>query len=154
MQNFKRFSPLVSGVVLATVFGGAHAQTSATLYGIVDAGLRFSSGLDASYGASATSSQAINSGIDNTSRIGIRGTEDLGGGMKALFNLESGINIDAGSTVSATKLFDRAAVVGLQAGWGTLTFGRQTTVLADALGIVDPLTVRFPSFTPTSRLPP
>jgi predicted porin len=118
------------------------------VYGILDAAVRYSRGLDAANGASNSSHFAVNSGINNTSRFGLRGTEDLGGGLKAVFTLESGINLDTGAQANATKLFDRAATVGLQGDWGTATFGRQTTVLADTLATVDPLGVRFPSFNP------
>lgn len=126
----------------------AQAQSSVTIYGILDSSVRYSSGLDAAYAGSATNTTAINSGVNTTSRFGFRGTEDLGGGLSAIFNLESGVNVDTGASVSATKLFDRAAYVGLQAGWGTLTLGRQTTVLADTVGAVDPLGSRFASFNP------
>jgi predicted porin len=126
----------------------AQAQGTVTVYGIVDAGLRYGSGLDAAYAASSTSATVVNSGINSTSRFGFRGTEDLGGGLKAVFNLESGINADTGASTNATKLFDRAANVGLQGDWGTLTAGRQTTVLADVVGAVDPLASRFASFNP------
>lgn len=128
--------------------GTAQAQSTVTVYGIVDAAVRYGSGLDAAYNGSNASDFAVNSGINNTSRFGLRGTEDLGGGLKAVFNLESGINVDTGAQANATKLFDRAATVGLQGDWGTVTFGRQTTVLADTVGAVDPLGVRFASFNP------
>jgi predicted porin len=128
--------------------GAVQAQSGVTVYGILDASVRYSSGLDAAYNGTNTSDFAVNSGINNTSRFGLRGTEDLGDGLKAVFNLESGINVDTGAQANATKLFDRAATVGLQGDWGTVTLGRQTTVLADTLSTIDPLGVRFPSFNP------
>ena len=140
--------PLALVALSLLAAGTAQAQSSVTVYGILDAAVRFSSGLDAAYNGSATSSVAVNSGINNTSRFGLRGVEDIGGGLKVVFNLESGVNVDTGAQANATKLFDRAATVGLQGDWGTATFGRQTTVLADTLGTVDPLGVRFPSFNP------
>jgi predicted porin len=138
--------PLLGLSLLAFACAG-HAQSSVTLYGIADAGVRYSSGLNAAYGGDAGSSTAVNSGINTTSRFGFRGSEDLGGGLKATFNLESAVNLDTGAG-NATKLFDRAAVVGLQGGWGSVTAGRQTTVLADVVGAVDPLGSRFASFNP------
>lgn len=126
----------------------AFAQSSVTLYGIADASLRYTDGLSASNAAASGTATAVNSGVNNTSRFGFRGNEDLGGGMAAVFNLESGINIDTGAQASATKFFDRASYVGLKAGWGTVTMGRQTTVLADALSPVDPMGVRFAGFNP------
>jgi predicted porin len=68
----------------------AQAQSSVTIYGILDSSVRYSSGLDAAYAGSATNTTAINSGVNTTSRFGFRGTEDLGGGLSAIFNLESG----------------------------------------------------------------
>lgn len=148
MTKTSHFTGALCAIALASGFGSAHAQSSVTIYGILDGSVRYASGLDAAYGGAATSQAVVNSGVNTTSRFGFRGTEDLGGGLKAIFNLESGINLDAGSNVSATKLFDRAAVVGLQGDWGTVTLGRQNTVLADTVGLVDPLGVRFASFNP------
>jgi predicted porin len=125
-----------------------NAQSTVTLYGIADASVRYVDGLNAANAAAAGSDTTVSSGVDNTSRFGLRGSEDLGGGMSAIFNLESGINIDTGAQANATKLFDRASYVGLKATWGTVTMGRQTTALADALGPVDPLGFRFAGFNP------
>lgn len=141
------FKLLAALSVLGSV-GAACAQSSITIYGIADASLRYTDGLNASNAAATGSASAVSSGINNTSRFGFRGSEDLGGGLSAIFNLESGINVDTGAQASSTKFFDRASVVGLKADWGTTTMGRQTTVLADSLGPVDPLGVRFASFNP------
>lgn len=125
------------------------AQTSSvTLYGIVDLGARHGSGLTAGNAPSPESTSSLGSGIHTTSRWGLRGTEDLGGGAKALFQLESGINADAGTSANASKYFDRASWVALQKDWGTLALGRQTTTLADAISPVDPLGMRFAGFNP------
>ena len=126
----------------------ANAQSTVTVYGIADASVRFTDGLSAANAAANLSATALSSGVNNTSRFGLRGSEDLGGGLAAIFNLESGINIDTGAQANATKLFDRASYMGLKANWGTITLGRQTTVLADALSPVDPLGVRFAGFNP------
>lgn len=136
------------GLSLLALTSAGHAQSSVTLYGVADAGVRYGSGLTAAYAGSADSSSAVNSGINTTSRFGFRGSEDLGGGLKAIFNLESGVNLDTGASANATKLFDRAAIVGLQGSWGAVTLGRQTTVLADVVSATDPLGSRFASFNP------
>lgn len=140
-------APLLGLSLLALACAG-HAQSSVTLYGVADAGVRYGSGLTAANAGSADSSTAVNSGINTTSRFGFRGSEDLGGGLKAIFNLESGANLDTGASANATKLFDRAAIVGLQGSWGTVTLGRQTTVLADVVSATDPLGSRFAGFNP------
>ncbi|WP_404303258.1 porin [Alicycliphilus denitrificans] len=135
--------------LLAATAAPAFAQASgATLYGIVDLGVRHASGLTPGYAPSADSRASLNSGVDNTSRWGLRGSEDLGGGAKALFHLEAGINADTGASANSSKFFDRASWLGLQGGWGTLAAGRQTTLLADAVSPVDPLGMRFASFNP------
>ena len=77
--------------------GGAFAQSTVTLYGVVDLGLRNGSGLTASNAPASGSAHSLGSGIHTTSRWGLRGSEDLGGGAKALFNLESGLNADTGA---------------------------------------------------------
>ena len=147
-RTSKRISKSLLGPSILASACAAQAQSNVTLYGILDAAVRTSSGLDAAYAGSATHSTVVNSGINTTSRFGFRGSEDLGGGLKAVFNLESGVNIDTGASASATKLSDRAAWLGLQGDWGTLSAGRQTTVLADVVGAVDPLSSRFAGFNP------
>ena len=148
MKNTYRFGRATLVLSLLALAGLANAQSSATVYGIVDAGLRSGDGLDSAYAASAGSATVVNSGINTTSRLGYRGAEDLGAGLQAIFNFESGLNVDAGAPVNAAKFFDRASVVGLKGEWGTLTVGRQTTLLADINGQVDPLSSRFASFNP------
>ncbi|MBF9264389.1 porin [Acidovorax cattleyae] len=66
---------------------------------------------------SPSSAAGIASGVDNTSRFGLRGREDLGGGLHAVFNLETGLNLDTGTQANATKFFDRATIVGLGGRW-------------------------------------
>ncbi len=154
-MNFRQQLPRTALAVALMGLGlAAHAQaqgqaqSTVTIYGIIDSGLRYGDGLDGAYAGIAGNTTVVNSGINTTSRLGYRGTEDLGGGLKAVFNLESGLNIDTGATSNATKFFDRASVVGLQGGFGTVTLGRQTTLLADTNGVIDPLGSRFASFNP------
>ncbi|XAH23471.1 porin [Xylophilus sp. GW821-FHT01B05] len=137
-------------LALCAALAGSHAmaQTSnVTLYGIADASVRHASGLSPSFAPAAGSFSGLNSGVDNTSRWGLRGTEDLGGGLRALFLLEAGLNLDTGTSVNS-KYFDRGSYLGLSGPWGTVTAGRQTTVLADAISPVDPLGMRVASFNP------
>ncbi len=126
----------------------AFSQSSLTLYGIADAGVRHVSGLSAANAPAATSVTGVSSGVNNTSRFGLRGREDLGGGLYALLHLETGLNIDTGSQANAGKFFDRAAIVGLGGAWGQVTAGRQTNLLADAISPVDAVGMRFASFNP------
>lgn len=126
----------------------SNPSSALTLYGVVDLGLRHASGLTATNAPAPGSQHSLGSGIHTTSRWGVRGSEDLGGGARALFNLESGLNADTGAPANSAKYFDRASWVGLQAGWATVALGRQTTLLADAISPVDPLAMRFASFNP------
>jgi predicted porin len=130
----------------------ASAQSTVALYGVADLGYRSVKGLDAGNAASPANATALASGINTTSRMGFRGSEDLGNGLKAEFNLETGWNLDSGVQANATKFFDRASFVGLRGNWGGVTVGRQTTVLADALGTIDPMGNRFAGFNPNIQI--
>ncbi|WP_321867826.1 porin [Paraburkholderia tropica] len=117
----------------AIVLGGiapAYAQSSVTLYGIIDTGVEYVSHANAA-GDSLVRMPAITGSLP--SRWGLRGTEDLGGGLKALFTLESGFNVRGGDMGQGGRLFGRQAWVGLGSNYGTLTFGRQYTMTYIAL---------------------
>ncbi|SIT51812.1 Porin Gram-negative type [Paraburkholderia piptadeniae] len=108
----------------------AHAQSSVTLYGLIDAGLMYTNNVQKS-GTSGALWQAT-SGTINGSRFGVRGAEDLGGGYKALFVLENGFNVQNGTLGQHSRLFGRQAYVGLGSStYGTLTLGRQYDSLVD-----------------------
>lgn len=126
----------------------AQSASSVTLYGIVDVAVRSQTGLTSTYGRSPADTSVVASGVGPTSRWGVRGTEDLGGGLRATFNLESGINVDAGVPANAVSYFDRASTVGLAGAWGAVTLGRQNTVLADSAGVADPIGLRFAGLNP------
>jgi predicted porin len=142
-----RHPSVLTALLIAS--GPCLAQSSVSLYGIVDAGVRSLHGLAANntpLPSGATTS--LSSGVDNTSRWGIRGQESLGGGWNALLRLEGGINADSGTQAKGDRLFDRQAWVGLEGPWGSVALGRQPTLLSDALLPVDPLGKRFASFNP------
>jgi predicted porin len=138
---------LIALAVLASA-GVASAQSSVTLFGIVDATLAFGKG------SISNKTQLTNSGY-NSSRLGFRGTEDLGGGMSASFWLEAGVNNDNGSG-AATSLnnqstgtstasagtqgltFNRRSTVSLGGGWGELRLGRDYTPQFWNLTVFDP----------------
>lgn len=110
---------LVVPALLGSVALGAAAQSasSVTLYGVVDAYAQFVNGSE--------SINRIQSGGLSGSRFGFRGSEDLGGGMRAVFTLESGFNSDDGTIGQGGTFFGRQAFVGLQDSWGSVTLGRQ-----------------------------
>jgi predicted porin len=100
----------------------ALAQSQVAIYGIVDSGLVHTNNTNAD-GDSQTKVPGLTGSVP--SRIGFRGSEDLGGRLQAVFVLEGGINVDTGSSSQGSRLFGRQAYVGLKTGFGTLTVGRQ-----------------------------
>lgn len=101
----------------------AQAQSGVSLYGRLDVGLRYTrSGGDANIHPTKLE---LTSGATSSSRLGFRGAEDLGGGMKALFVLEMGINPDTGTLGQSGRGFGRQSFVGLDTGYGVWTLGRQ-----------------------------
>lgn len=101
--------------------GAAFAQSSVTLYGVADIGLQDTNAPGSKL--QLNSSATLNNG---TSRWGIRGTEDLGGGLKAGFNFEAGLSLDDGKTgQSGGNYFSRAAYMTLAGGFGELSLGRR-----------------------------
>src|ERR1700754_65523 len=102
---------LAAATALISITSSVHAQSSVTLYGIVDAGLIYSNNV-AKGSAHGALFQAT-SGEINGSRFGLRGAEDLGGGLKAIFVLENGFNVENGKLGQDNKLFGRQAFVGL-----------------------------------------
>ncbi|EJM95757.1 porin [Herbaspirillum sp. YR522] len=122
---------LIALALLGLGASAANAQGSVTIYGIVDAGVSYMSNVKKAGVNENGSRFGVESGGLSSSRIGFRGTEDLGGGLKALFVLENGFNADSGAMGSSGVLFDRKSVVGLSGGFGTVTVGRQSDFLDD-----------------------
>lgn len=112
--------PLFAAALLAAGLTPAFAQNSVNIYGIVDAGLVREMG-------GTSNATKVSTGVGSVSRIGFRGTEDLGGGMSALFVLETGFKTDTGEVDTAGTIFNRQALVGLKSELGTVTLGRQYT---------------------------
>jgi predicted porin len=106
----------------------AHAQSSVTLYGIIDAGINYVSN------AGGGRQIALTSGVNNGSRFGLRGSEDLGGGLKAIFQLENGFDVSSGKLQQGGLMFGRQAFVGLSNNVGSLTLGRQYDSVVDYMG--------------------
>ena len=129
----------LSCTVLAGAMSYAHAQSSVTLYGIVDTSVRYLTN------ANATNDSQVSMGVGpiTGSRWGLKGSEDLGAGLKTVFRLENGFNLWNGQMASSNTLFNRMAYVGLSSDrYGAVTLGRQNTPLFDQLGnVYDPLTV-------------
>src|SRR5690625_1780327 len=138
---------LLAAALMVGFAGVAQAETSVTLYGVVDGGIGYErlkgsvAGVDAdgdvfgyyaregrSYSVRNTRTGLL-SGVQRGNRWGLRGSEDLGNGLRMIFQLESGFDIADGHSAQGGRLFGREAHFGLAGdSWGQLTFGRQTTV--------------------------
>lgn len=134
-------------VLFAVACGSAFAQSSVTPYGVVDVGVQWNKQY-----ASSTNAQesvwSVDSGYQSGSRWGLRGSESLGGGLKAIFTLESGFDISTGVSGQGGALFGRQAWVGFQGGWGTLVAGRIATPSSgtgsfDMFSAIDPFGTGF-----------
>jgi predicted porin len=106
--------------VLAAASASASAQSSVTLFGIVDAGVRYVKNGDDKV-------KSLSSNGANTSRLGFRGVEDLGDGLKAGFWLETGLNPDTGTTSDSTRFWNRRSTVSLSGNFGEVRLGRDFT---------------------------
>jgi predicted porin len=116
----KRIATLALAAAAVAAASGAHAQSTVTLFGVVDANVR-----DVKNGGDSVKSLS-NNGL-NSSRLGFRGVEDLGGGLKASFWLEHGFNIDTGTQTDATRFWNRRSTVSLSGGFGEIRLGRDFT---------------------------
>ena len=125
---------LIALAVLAAS-GAAMAQSSVTLYGVLDTGVSYFKGDDSVYGLTKT-------GGNVNSRLGFRGVEDLGNGLKATFNLEGGFNVDDGTGYLGKDdetgfQFRRTSTVGLAGNFGEVRFGRMLTSSYNAVSRYD-----------------
>ncbi|WP_430232958.1 porin [Paraburkholderia tropica] len=131
MKTLKARLALTGAVLAGAGIGNAHAQSSITLYGIVDAGI--------SYLKTQNGNRfSLLSGGLSGNRWGLKGSEDLGGGMKAIFQLESGFAIGTGKSLQSSREFGRQSFVGLSGDrWGSLVAGRMYDPIVD---LVQPIT--------------
>lgn len=140
----------------------AYGQSNVTLYGVTDTAIEYVTNvasrtptINATTGAITQQpgggrASLISSGGLSGSRWGLRGSEDLGNGLQAVFTLESGFGLDTGVSAQGGRLFGRQAFVGLQKeGYGRLSFGRQYSTMFDALANFDPL-YYAPLYEPSS----
>ncbi|MFM0546837.1 porin [Paraburkholderia strydomiana] len=129
-MKYGRSVILAAGVFSASAF----AQSSVTLYGVLDTGVEYVSHANAA-GGYVVRMPGITGELP--SRWGMRGSEDLGSGLKASFVLESGFNMRGGDSGQGGRLFGRQAWMGLEGPWGALSFGRQYTMTYWAISDAD-----------------
>ncbi|MFL9886531.1 porin [Paraburkholderia agricolaris] len=133
----KRIALSTLSLALLGVTGVAHAQSSVTLYGLIDESVQFVHNTQNSAGKNSNLTQMYGGNLQGD-RFGLKGTEDLGGGLKAIFQLENGFDVNTGKLGQGGKMFGRQAYVGLTGDqWGTFTLGRQYDPVVD---LVQPLT--------------
>ncbi|TWI44884.1 putative porin [Pseudoduganella flava] len=129
----KHIKHAVTAALALAGAGAAQAQSQVQLYGIVDAGVV------AEYGTPGGTTTAVSGGIASGSRLGLKGKEDLGDGLAAVFVLESGFASDTGTSSHGGRLFGRQAWVGLTGPFGGISAGRQYSPYYKALGdMADP----------------
>ena len=124
----KKFATLA---VLAAISGGAYAQSQVTLFGVLDEAARYVKNGD-------LKQKSLVSGGINTSRLGVRGTEDLGDGLKAGFWLETGLNADSGTQSDGTRFWNRRSTVSLLGNFGEVRLGRDFTPTYTGYSDYDP----------------
>ncbi|TFL13838.1 porin [Pusillimonas caeni] len=132
---------LLVAALIAGFAGAAQAETSVTLYGRVDGGIGYQQfkGTNPTTGESFKGSNTgMANGVMGGNRWGLKGAEDLGEGLQAVFVLENGFNLSDGT--QSDGMFGRQATLGLKSSsWGQLDFGRQTTVASKYLaGVASP----------------
>ena len=124
---------LVAAGVLALATGALQAQTM-TIYGLLDTGIEYVNNV----GADRSSLKRMPGQSGSLpSRLGFRGSEELGNGLSAVFTLEQGLLPDTGTLGQGGRVFGRQAFVGLSGAWGTLSLGRQYTMLFWSLSDAD-----------------
>src|SRR6195952_4433837 len=131
---------LLALAVLTAASGAAFAQSSVTIYGKVDLGLVYDSG--------AGKSVRISSGVTGGSRLGFKGVEDLGGGMKAAFQLETGYCADSAAgapnfCTGSNNFMGRQAHGDLTGSFGALSAGRQYSLGFNNIATIDPFGAGF-----------
>ena len=145
-------SLLTAALVAGFAATGAQAQSTVTLYGILDGGIQFQQFKGTTQAGNSFKSNYTGaaSGVNSGNRWGLKGSEDLGNGLKAVFTLESGFSIGTGETAQDVRdgeprLFGRQATVGIQSDvWGLIELGRQTNIASKYLaGVATPFGIDF-----------
>jgi predicted porin len=138
---------LLAAALMAGFAGVAQAETSVTLYGIIDTGIGYQQikGSDAKGNDFKFSKTGLINGVQSGSRWGLKGAEDLGNGLRAVFVLESGFDSSTGDSAQGGRLFGRQLTVGLASdSWGQIDLGRQTNIASKYFGdIASPFGASF-----------
>ena len=123
--EFLKMKKTLAALAVLGAFGAGSAYAAdVTVYGVVDLGLKYTHADSDKQGEDATDKLEMASGMQSGSRFGLKGTEDLGNGMKVGFVLENGFSADDGSLGNDGRLFGREAQVNLSGAFGEISFGR------------------------------
>jgi predicted porin len=145
-MNKKLMAAAVAGALAIPAV--AFAQSSVTLYGTIDTGIRNQSKVI--NGATDGTVTSMTDGLYRTNRWGMKGSEDLGGGLKANFKLEGQYSSDTGAGPGGGATFARTSVVGLSSGESEFHLGRDYTVNFKQLGIYDPMSYNYTGIMPNA----
>lgn len=148
MTRLKFHKPAAIAMLCVTfgVYGtSVHAQSSVTLYGIIDGGLLYTSKtLNPTTGQNSGHRLSMTSSGMSPTLFGLSGTEDLGAGMKAIFKLESGFNVtNGGFDVSNGNMFGRQAWIGIESNYGTVKGGVQYSPFVLSIIATDPRSASY-----------
>jgi len=136
---------LLAVAILGALSANAMAQSSVTMYGSIDGGLRELTNVNSAGDNQLT---MASNGTFRSNRLGFKGSEDLGHGLKANFVLEMGYVTGTGALNNTTnQLFQREARVGVSGNFGSIDLGRQYTVAYKTILAFDPFDYRYPSIT-------
>ncbi|WDZ95160.1 porin [Herbaspirillum sp. WKF16] len=133
-MHFTNKTKLLPVALLLAAAPAAYAQSSVTIYGVLDV---YTAYQKSTVGGKNTSLWAMGNNGEMTSRLGFKGSEDLGGGYRATFNLENGFDPSTGGQQNNYRLFDRQSWVGLGGGFGEVRVGRQNTPMFLYAGNMD-----------------
>jgi predicted porin len=119
---------ILVAAAVAAFASAAHAQSTVTLYGLIDEGFDFTNNV------AGSKSYSLQSGYLQGSRWGLKGSEDLGGGLNAIFQVENGFDVNNGRLGQGGLMFGRQAYVGVSSStYGVVTLGRQYDSVVDYL---------------------
>ncbi len=143
---------LLTVAVASALAMPAVALAQVTVYGTIDGGLRQQSKIYTGVGANSDSQMTVDNGQRTTNRWGLKGSEDLGGGMMANFTLEGNYAADTGNGPTGGATFARKSIVGLSSGGNSVDIGRDYTVNFKAQGIYDPMSYTYTGVTPAATV--
>jgi predicted porin len=143
----KRFA--LGLLTLAPLAGLVHADPAVRIFGSVDGGIRYQTNANAAGDSKVTMGS---NGYYNSNKLDFAGSEELGGGLKVDFLLESGFNLGTGQLDNTTgTLFQRQSFIRMSSPLGAISIGRQYTIAHDFILVYDPFGFRFTPLIPLTR---